>query len=253
MTDQAPERCDILIRNGTVVDGTGGPARCADVAVTDDRIVSVGDLSRTKGGREIDATGLAVAPGFIDVHTHDDYVLLSKPEMTPKLSQGVTTVVVGNCGVSVAPLKTSGRPPPPLDLLAGEGHWRFDSFAKYLDALDQDAPAINGVAMVGHSTLRAGAMDRFDRAASGSEIRAMRAGLEEALEAGAIGLSTGLAYKIAINAPTDEVIELSKGLLAAHGALYATHMRNDRENYRRDGRILRDRPRGPSAGGDLAP
>lgn len=229
MTTQAPERCDILIRNGAVVDGTGGPIRHAGVAVTDDRIVAVGDLKRTKGGREIDAAGLVVAPGFIDVHTHDDYVLLSKPEMTPKLSQGVTTVVVGNCGVSVAPLKTPGRPPPPLDLLAGEGHWRFDSFAKYLDALDQDAPAINGVAMVGHSTLRAGVMDRFDRPASASEIRGMRAGLEEALDAGAIGLSTGLAYKIAINAPTDEVIELSKGLLAAHGALYATHMRNEAE------------------------
>ncbi|MBM3541787.1 MAG: amidohydrolase family protein, partial [Alphaproteobacteria bacterium] len=221
-----PDRADIVFRNADVVDGTGAARRVADVAVTDDRIVAMGTLARTKGATEIDAKGRVLAPGFIDVHTHDDYVLLAKPEMTPKLSQGVTTVVVGNCGVSLAPLATASRPPAPLDLVAGDAGWTYPDFRSYFAALDSAPPAINGAALVGHSSLRVGVMDRTDRPAQGAEIARMRAMLEEGLESGAIGFSTGLAYRTAAAAPTEEVIEISRAL-TRHGALYVTHMRNE--------------------------
>ena len=221
-----PDRADIVFRNADVVDGTGATRHVADVAVTDDRVVAVGALARTKGATEIDAKGRVLAPGFIDVHTHDDYVLLAKPEMTPKLSQGVTTVVVGNCGVSLAPLATASRPPAPLDLVAGDAGWTYPDFRSYFAALDKAPPAVNGVALVGHSSLRVGVMDRTDRPAQGAEVARMRAMLEEGLESGTIGFSTGLAYRTAAAAPTEEVIEIARAL-TRHGALYVTHMRNE--------------------------
>src|SRR5258708_33318091 len=108
---------DFLIRNGSVVDGTGAPRFRADVAITDDRIVAVGHAGGASPAREINADGLIVAPGFIDAHTHDDRALLSMPDMTPKVSQGVTSVIAGKCGASLAPLVLADVPPPPLDLL----------------------------------------------------------------------------------------------------------------------------------------
>jgi N-acyl-D-amino-acid deacylase len=143
-----------------------------------------------------------------------------------KVSQGVTTVIAGNCGVSLAPLTLDGVPPPPLDLLGGRDDYRFARFADYLAAIDAAPPATNIAAMVGHSTLRAGAMDRFDRAATADEVAAMRRRLGEGLAAGAIGFSTGLFYPPARHAPTEEVIALAE-VAAAHGALYATHMRDE--------------------------
>ncbi|MGY8960036.1 MAG: amidohydrolase family protein, partial [Alphaproteobacteria bacterium] len=184
---------DMILRNGTVIDGAGTPRRAADVAVRDDRIAAIGDLSSDTGAVEIDAAGLIVAPGFIDVHTHDDHALLSKPDMAFKVSQGVSTVVVGNCGISLAPLQFEGdRPPPPLDLL-GDGY-RFPKMADFFDALEETPPALNAAALVGHSTLRVGAMDDLNRPATAPEIAAMREQLSEAREAGAIGMSTGLYY-----------------------------------------------------------
>ena len=105
--------CDILFTGGDVIDGTGAARLRADVAVTGDRISAIGDLSEMQAARKIDARGRIVAPGFIDVHTHDDNLLFRDPDMTPKTSQGVTTVVVGNCGISLAPLVLGGSPPPP--------------------------------------------------------------------------------------------------------------------------------------------
>jgi N-acyl-D-amino-acid deacylase len=217
---------DLVIRNARIIDGTGAPSRTGGVAVADDRISALGDLGHVSGAREIDAGGKAVAPGFIDAHTHDDRALLSDPLMTCKISQGVTTVVTGNCGVSLAPLSTGAHPPAPLDLVCADPDGFFGDFGAYLDALDRAPAAANALAQAGHSTLRVGAMDRLDRAATGDEIKAMRRALEGALEAGAIGLSTGLFYRPANAAPTEEVIELAKAL-KAYGALHTTHMRDE--------------------------
>jgi N-acyl-D-amino-acid deacylase len=219
-------RFDLVLRGGHVLDGSGSPATAADVAVAGDRIAAVERLPRGSGKREIDVSGLAVAPGFIDVHTHDDRALLSEPDMAPKASQGVTTVVTGNCGVSLAPLVTRRPLPAPLDLIGGDESYRFARFADYLDALDSAPAAVNAACLVGHSTLRAGAMDSLDRPASEREITAMQQRLDEALDAGAIGLSSGLWYAPAHAAPPAELVALARRLHTA-GAIYTTHMRDE--------------------------
>jgi N-acyl-D-amino-acid deacylase len=222
----SPSRADLIIRNATLIDGTGAPAVEGDVAVTGDRIVALGTLPTQAAAVEIDARGKVVAPGFIDAHTHDDNLLLSDPTMAPKASQGVTTVIAGNCGISLAPLALSGAPTPPLDLLGDRSVFRFPRFADYLDQLDATPPAINAAFLVGHMSLRVGCMDRFDRPATADEIATMARRLDDSLAAGAIGLSTGLYYKPSEAAPTDEVISLAK-VARRHDGLYVTHMRNE--------------------------
>jgi N-acyl-D-amino-acid deacylase len=223
-------RFDLVLRGGRVIDGSGAPAVTADVAIAGDRIAAIDRLASGSGAAEIDVGGLAVAPGFIDVHTHDDTALLSMPAMAPKVSQGVTTVIAGNCGISLAPMLPADRPlPPPLDLIAGANPYRFRRFADYLDALDAAPAAANAAALVGHSTLRAGAMHRLDRPASEREIDAMRERLAEALVAGAIGLSSGLWYAPAVAAPKSELVALGRELHKA-GAIYTTHMRDESDH-----------------------
>ncbi len=217
---------DLLIRGALLIDGSGKPGARGDLAVKDDRIVAMGDLSRTKGGRDIEANGLALAPGFIDTHTHDDRALLSDPLMSCKISQGVTTVITGNCGISLAPLSIAHYPPPPLDIIGREASQFFASFDGYLSALDRDPPALNAACQVGHTTLRADAMDRFDRAATPAEIGAMRNALETSLQHGAIGMSTGLYYPPAKDAPAAEVVALAEPL-RKHGGIHTTHMRDE--------------------------
>jgi N-acyl-D-amino-acid deacylase len=219
---------DLVLTGGRLVDGTGAPGRLADVALRGDRIAAVGAAGSLNGRERIDATGKTIAPGFIDVHTHDDNALLRIPDMTMKVSQGVTTVVVGNCGVSLAPLSLEQAPPPPLDLLGDKGEYRFATFGDYMKALDDQPAATNAACLVGHTTLRVGAMDRLDRAATKDEIKAMSARLDEALSAGAVGMSTGLYYPPAQHAPTSEVIELAH-VVRAHNAIHTTHMRDEND------------------------
>src|SRR6478609_9272077 len=148
-------RCDMIIRDGTVFDGTGAPRFKADVAVRGDRIVAVGDLGAISADRELIATGKAVAPGFIDAHTHDDRAVLCGPScMLCKMSQGVTTVVVGNCGISLSPVRMTSRPVPPLDLLGDQSWWTFDSFGDYAARLSRDPAPVNTFALIGHMSLR---------------------------------------------------------------------------------------------------
>jgi N-acyl-D-amino-acid deacylase len=218
-----------ILRNGEVIDGSGRTRFRADVAIVDDRIIAVGDVGKTTGAREIDASGKIVAPGFIDVHTHDDRALFATPEMAAKASQGVTTVITGNCGISLAPLALDQAPPPPLDLIGDAVNYRYDRFAEYLTDLDRNPAAVNAACLVGHSTLRVGAMTALDRPAETAEIERMRGLLREALDAGAIGMSSGLAYAPAEHAPPAE-IEALAALLRPAGALYTTHMRNEGEH-----------------------
>ncbi len=217
---------DYILRGGEVIDGSGGPRFRADVAIAGDRIAEIGAVGRAAGAREIDVTGRIVAPGFIDVHTHDDRALFATPQMAAKASQGVTTVVTGNCGISLAPLTIDHAPPPPLDLIGEAADYRYGRFADYLAALDRSPAALNAACLVGHSTLRVGAMSALDRPAEPHELARMGEFLQEALDAGAVGLSSGLAYAPAEHAPPAE-IEALAALLRPAGALYTTHMRNE--------------------------
>jgi N-acyl-D-amino-acid deacylase len=217
---------DFILRGGEVIDGSGAPRRRADVAIRGERIAEIGEVGRASAAREIDVSGWIVAPGFIDVHTHDDRALLATPEVPAKASQGVTTVVTGNCGISLAPLSIDRRPPPPLDLIGDAEDYRYGRFADYLAALDRTPAAINAACLVGHSTLRVGTMATLDRPAEAGELARMGELLQEALDAGALGLSTGLAYAPAEHAPPAE-IEALAALLRPAGALYTTHMRNE--------------------------
>ena len=225
MTDPAIP-FDLLIRGGTVIDGTRAPRFDADVGIVAGRIVAIGDLAAHSARETIDARGRIVAPGFIDSHTHDDQALLSQPDMTFKVSQGVTTVVTGNCGISIAPLALDTPLPSPLDLLDASVRARFASFADYFAELERTPAAVNVAALVGHSTLRVRTMPALDRAADPSEITAMQALVAEALDAGAIGMSTGTFYPPAVKATTEEIIAVGRPV-GERGGLYVTHMRDE--------------------------
>jgi N-acyl-D-amino-acid deacylase len=220
---------DLLIRRGALIDGSGTPAMPGDLAIADGaiaRIAAPDSISPTLARRTIDAKGRVVAPGFIDAHTHDDMAVLKSPEMLPKISQGVTSVVVGNCGISASPICLTEPPKPPLNLLGAQPDFVFERFADYAAAVERMRPAVNVAALVGHGTLRVRTMPDLDRRATPGEIAEMRRLLAQSLEAGAIGFSTGLFYDINSGADADEVVALAE-LVAARGGIYATHLRDE--------------------------
>lgn len=221
-------RYDTLIRNAQVIDGSNTPAYMADVAVRRGRIERIGALDDACASHEVDAAGRVLAPGFIDVHTHDDTVVIRQPQLLPKLSQGVTTVIVGNCGISASPVTLRAEPPDPMNLLGTRDAFVYPRFRDYRAAVEAAQPALNVAALVGHTALRSNHMDDLQRTATAVEIRGMCEQLRESLEAGALGLSTGLAYASAFNADTDEVLQLAAEL-TAFGALYTTHLRSEFE------------------------
>ncbi len=216
---------EILIRGGEVIDGSKRPRFRADVGIRAGQVAAIGNLATATADRVMDATGKIVAPGFIDSHTHDDQALLLQPQMEFKISQGVTAVVTGNCGISVAPLYPDSPMPAPLNLLS-DAKTRFSTFKEYLAALQATPPAVNVIPMVGHTNLRVLAMDDLDRAANADEIARMQELLREALAAGAVGLSTGTYYPPAAAATIDEVSAVAQPL-AEFDALYVTHMRDE--------------------------
>ena len=224
----APAAYDTLLSGGTVIDGTGDRAYRADVAIKGDRIVAIGDLHSANAAQEIDIQGRYVAPGFIDTHTHDDHACMSASIMVPKISQGVTTVVVGNCGVSLAPLDRPPAVPEPINLLGDPGDFRFPDFQSYFDAVDAARPATNVVALVGHSSLRVAAMRDLERPATPRELDAMVDMLDDAMRKGAGGLSTGVFYPLGRAATSGEIIPLVR-TAGEHGGIYATHMRNEHD------------------------
>lgn len=222
----------ILLEGGLVVDGSGGPSWHGDVLLVGERIdrLGAGLRQRLPDGMAVadveivDCRDRVIAPGFIDAHTHDDAIVLREPAYLAKLSQGVTTVVTGNCGISLAPYVTP-LAKPPLNLL-GADSFHHATFAAYADAVDAVQPALNVAALVGHTTLRYATMDDLTRAASGAERERMATLLDASLAEGAIGLSSGLFYEEAHAAPADEVTALAR-VVARHGGVYTTHLRSE--------------------------
>lgn len=212
------------MRCAQVVDGTGAPAHVADVLVEGDRIVRIGPDLRMEAHEVFDAQGLILSPGFIDVHTHDDAQVLRDPVMLAKLSQGVTSVITGNCGLSLVPLVT-GKPPSPLDLLHNT-EFRFPELSQYAQALRAAPAAVNVGALIGHTTLRVCTMADLSRPADAREIEAMAQLLDRALEQGALGLSSGLFYQPAFAADPAEMQALVR-VVARHAGVYVTHIRTE--------------------------
>lgn len=217
---------DILIRGGEVVDGTGAPARAADVAIRGGRIAAIEENYAGTAETVIDAEGRIVAPGFIDIHTHSDFTLPLNPKAECKIRQGVTTEVVGNCGFSVAPA-LPGRVEMLRDYLSASAPWlpfEETDFARYMETWPD--LAVNTVMQAGHNTLRLMAMGMEDRDPSEAELRHMQEMLAEALEAGALGLSSGLFTAPGCYAKPEEVLALGR-VVKAHGGRYSSHVRDE--------------------------
>jgi len=225
---QQAGRSDILIAGGAVIDGTGAPRRRADVALQGDRIAAVGDLSGWAADLRLDASGLVVAPGFIDMHTHSDLALLINPRAESKLRQGVTTEVIGQCGFSPAPAPEGHR--HEIRALFGawgrQVTWGWGSFADYLDALRERRTSVNVVPVVGHTSCRAGVMGEESRGPTAAELSQMRSAVEAAMGDGAFGLSSGLVYAPGMFADTDELVALAEAV-APHDGVYFTHIRGE--------------------------
>jgi N-acyl-D-aspartate/D-glutamate deacylase len=217
------ERWDVVIRGARIFDGTGAAPVIGDLAVRGDRIAAVGEVEG-EAAHEIDARGLALAPGFIDVHSHDDFAVLATPAMDFKLMQGVTTEVIGNCGMGAAPYEAVREHFGTFFGDAAIPGWK--GYRGYLEVVERAPPSLNVAILAGHNTLRAAVMGMARRAPTQDEQRAMRDLVREALEAGAVGLSTGLIYEPGRHCATEEVIELARDVAAA-GGVYATHMRNE--------------------------
>jgi N-acyl-D-amino-acid deacylase len=214
---------DWIIRDVTIYDGSGAPGVTGDVAVEGDRIAAVGAVPG-QAARTVDGSGLALAPGFIDVHTHDDFAAVLHPDMAFKTTGGVTTCIVGNCGMGAAPFAAAApfaRAVHPHGTLP-----EWDGYRGYLGLLDRAPPALNIGALIGHGTARSASMGNAPGAPGAEAMARMKAIVSEGIDAGAFGLSSGLIYDPGRHAATEELIELAS-LLRGTGGLYATHMRDE--------------------------
>jgi N-acyl-D-amino-acid deacylase len=216
---------DIIVRNGNVFDGLGGSSRQLDVVIGGGRIVSLPRTSSDKGAIEIDAKGLAVSPGFIDIHSHGDGSLWEDPRAESLVRQGITTIVVGQDGSSSAP-RDAAPPGRGSASASADDARRFVRFTDLWSSLARLQPSVNVASMVGLGTIRGIVVGNANRPATATEMTRMRALVVQALADGACGVSTGLEYTPGAFAPRDELIELCKPL-AALGLPYATHMRNE--------------------------
>lgn len=215
---------DLKIQQGQVLDGSGAPGFMADIGVKGDRIAAVGDLSETPAERTLEASGRVVCPGFIDAHSHSDVFLMVEPSAPSKITQGITTEVVGNCGSSAAPIRNAGF--LPADWAAAPLPGKWSTFAEYAELLEKARPAPNALLLLGHGKLRAFAMGFEARAASESEMTEMRRLLSDGLAAGAAGMSTGLIYPPGMFADSGEIRALAQ-LVADSGGIYTSHMRSE--------------------------
>ncbi|MFB0514840.1 MAG: amidohydrolase family protein, partial [Candidatus Bathyarchaeia archaeon] len=220
---------DIIIKNAYVIDGTGSRRFKADIGIERSKIVRIGNLKPEKAAQNIDASRLAMSPGFIDMHSHSDFTLLINPKAESKIRQGITTEVIGNCGGSAAPLNETikeeiRKTTPILEESGLKLDW--STMKEYLDRLEKQRIAVNVAPLVGHENIRVCAMGFDNRAPTETELEEMKKQLAKAMEEGAFGMSTGLIYPPSCYAKTDELIELSK-VVANYGGIYTSHIRGE--------------------------
>jgi N-acyl-D-amino-acid deacylase len=213
-----------IIRNGTLIDGSGAPPIRADISIRGNTIETIGTIGADPNAVTIDAKDAFIAPGFIDVHSHSDAYILIEPTAASKAHQGITTEIVGQCGASAAPIAGNYKMPSDWREMTFPGTW--NTLLEYRELLQKQAPAVNIAMLTGHNTLRAGVIGYQPRPATADEIRHMQDRLEECLQTGSRGLSTGLLYPPGKHAQIDEVIQLCR-TVARHNGIYATHMRSE--------------------------
>lgn len=220
---------DWIIKNCRVIDGgISSSPTWGNIGIEGDKIrLLSGDTDQYRAKNFLNAEGNILGPGLIDVHTHDDLAVVLDPDMTPKISQGVTTVIVGNCGISSSPAKLKNCSlPDPMNLLGKPRDFQYESLDLYKSRLLKYKPSINVASLIGHTTLRNNHLDDLSVTASRSELILMREDLEKSMNSGALGLSSGLAYSNARNASSKE-IEFMLEEVSRHNGVYTTHLRNE--------------------------
>jgi len=215
---------DLKIVDGMLLDGTGALARRADIGITGDRITSIGELAEAEARSIIQAEGRIVCPGFIDAHSHSDTYLLIEPTAPSKVYQGVTTEVIGNCGASAAPCLGVAHLASDWQLQSYPRPWK--TMAEYRQILEEVKPVVNVVPLVGHNVLRASVLGYEGRAATDDEVKAMERLLEQSLDDGARGLSSGLIYPPGMYATREEIIRLAR-VVQRRSGIYTSHMRSE--------------------------
>lgn len=220
---------DIVIKNGKVLSGAGSTWFYKDIGIKNGKIIKVGHIKDPEADTIINAQGKIVSPGFIDVHNHSDLSILAYPEATNALLQGVTTIIIGNCGLSAAPVSRESKDllikywstlgPPPVEI-------NWSTLSEYLDQVERVRPAVNIGTLVGHGTIRIAVMGFDARSPSQHELESMKRLLIDSLDGGALGISTGLIYPPGSFSTTLELIELAK-VSAERGGIYATHIRGE--------------------------
>ena len=223
---EAQPRFDLVIRGGTLLDGTGAPGFAADLAVSGDAIAAVGTIPAEQGRRVLDAAGHVVCPGFIDIHTHSDGDIFVYPTADSRVRQGVTTEVTGNCGSSAAPMLGRGAEERRKEYLKDELAADWGDVASYCAFWEKTKSSLNHALLLGQGTLRANAIGVVDRRLLPAELAAVLRAVEEGMDQGAYGLSTGLQYTPGRFTPRDEITRMAR-VVARYGGFYASHMRNE--------------------------
>lgn len=224
---EASSSFDLVLKGGTILDGTGGPAWKADIGISGDTITAIGSITPDQGNRVIDVVGMHICPGFIDIHAHSDGSIFGYPTADSRVRQGITTELNGNCGSSAAPLTGVGveeRRKSWLEQEEIDADW--SDVASYFERLEKQKISINHALLLGQGTLRENTVGNADRLLNDDETKQMIRGLEEGMDQGAYGLSTGLEYTPGRYTPTEEIVEMAR-VVSRRGGLYASHIRNE--------------------------
>lgn len=224
---EAAPSFDLILKGGTILDGTGGPPWMADLGIAGDTIATFGTIAPEQGKRVLNIEGLDVCPGFIDIHSHSDGDILVYPSDDSRVRQGVTTEVTGNCGSSAAPLRGVGAERRRRVMLEQDGlEADWTDVASYCARVEKTGVSVNQALLLGQGTLRASAIGLEDRPLNKDELQNVLQAAEEGMDQGAFGLSTGLEYTPGRYTPTEEIVEMAR-LVARRGGLYASHIRNE--------------------------